>query len=98
VLNSKLENIHVKHTKYHLFSATPPDASHLPPRPSRTPTTTARHNLKNHLARLLAPIAATDYLDSFVLGLVTRNLDLGAGFLAQVVDSAAAGADDEPVG
>jgi hypothetical protein len=61
------------------------------------PVAAAGHNLQNHLARLLAPVARADNLDSFVLGLVARDLDLGSGLLAQVVDGAAAGADDEPM-
>jgi hypothetical protein len=54
-------------------------------------------DIKNHLARLFAAVLGTDNLDSLILGLVARYLDLGACLLAEVVDGAASRSDDEPI-
>ena len=55
-----------------------------------------RDDLKNHVASLLASVLCADDLDSFVLGLIAGYLDLGTSFLAEVVDGAATGSDNEP--
>jgi hypothetical protein len=56
-----------------------------------------RNNVDNHLARFLAPLPCAHNLNSLVLRLVTRHLDLGSSLLAEVVNRATTGADDEPV-
>lgn len=65
-----------------------------------TPTAAAvsalSDNFQYHLASLFTPILSTCDLDSLILGLVTGDLDLGAGLLAEVVDRAATGTDNEP--
>ena len=50
-------------------------------------------NLQDQLARLFTAVFGTHDLDSFVLSLVARDLDLSAGLLAEIVDGATAGAD-----
>lgn len=55
------------------------------------------HNVHNHLARLLASLARANNLNRLVLGLRAGNLDPRVGLLAQVVDGAAAGADNQSV-
>jgi hypothetical protein len=61
-----------------------------------TAIATLRHNVEDQLACLLTPFLGTNNLDCLVLGLVTGDLDLGAGLLAKVVDSATTGTDDKP--
>jgi hypothetical protein len=55
------------------------------------------NNVENQLARLLAALLCAHNLNGLVLRLVTRHLDLGASLLAEVVNCATTGADDEPV-
>jgi hypothetical protein len=64
--------------------------------PTATTVTTPGHDVEDHLASLFAAILGTDDLDSLVLGLVARNLNLGAGLLAKVIDCGTTGSDDEP--
>lgn len=73
--------------------------SHLEPRVllATAAIATLRHNVQNHLACLLAAVPGADDLDGFIHGLVTGNLDLGARLLAEVVDGATPGANDEPI-
>ena len=59
--------------------------------------TSLGHNVENELARLLAAVPGADNLNGLVLGLVARNLDLGASLLAKVVDGATTRADDKPM-
>jgi hypothetical protein len=65
--------------------------------PTATTVTTLGYDVEDHLASLFAAVLGTDDLDSLVLGLVARNLNLCAGLLAKVVDCGTTGSDDEPV-
>jgi hypothetical protein len=68
------------------------------PKSLLTTTVTALGNdIKNHLACLLTALPCANNLNGLILRLVARDLDLGAGLLAEIVDGATARADDEPV-
>jgi hypothetical protein len=60
-------------------------------------TLVVRNNLKDHTAGLLAPLLCADNLDGLVLGLIAGHLDLGTSLLAEVVNGATTGSDNEPV-
>lgn len=62
-----------------------------------TAVTTFGHNVEDQLASLFASVPGADNLNSFILGLVTRDLNLGARLLAEVVDGGATRSDNEPV-
>jgi hypothetical protein len=60
-------------------------------------TLVVRNNLKDHTASLLASLLCADDLDGLVLGLIAGHLNLGTSLLAEVVNGATTGSDNEPV-
>jgi hypothetical protein len=83
--------------QYRALQILPHTRLHLSAFPTAAAVATLGDNVKDHLSRLLTPILGPDNLNSLVLGLVTRDLDLSASLLAEIVDSRTTGTDDEPV-
>ena len=73
-----------------------PYASHLNAFPATT-VAALSNDFENQLASLFTTVLGADNLNSLVLGLVARNLDLGASLLAELVDGGTSLSDDKPM-
>lgn len=62
-----------------------------------TSISTLGHNIQNQLASLFAAFPGTDNLDSFILCLITGDLDLGSSLLAKTVNGATTWTDHKPM-
>lgn len=65
--------------------------------PTSTTITTLGDDVKDQPASLFTTILGTDNLNSLILGLVTRDLDLSTSLLAKIIDGGTARSDNEPM-
>lgn len=64
--------------------------------PTSTTITTLGDDVEDQPASFFATILGTDNLNSFVLRLVTRDLDLSTSLFAKIVDGGTSRSDNEP--